>query len=80
MPTSFKTFEFTTNLVSAVTVGTKVTFSHSSVLCVSTVSWGSWYDHVKGYWLEKERKNILYLFYEDMKEVNIKHYQILTVE
>ncbi|XP_031170789.1 sulfotransferase 1C2 isoform X1 [Sander lucioperca] len=32
------------------------------------VAWGSWYDHVKGYWMEREKKNILYLFYEDMKE------------
>ncbi|XP_049916564.1 sulfotransferase 1 family member D1-like isoform X1 [Epinephelus moara] len=32
------------------------------------LSWGSWYDHVKGYWMEREKKNILYLFYEDMKE------------
>ncbi|XP_015245318.1 sulfotransferase 1C2 [Cyprinodon tularosa] len=32
------------------------------------LSWGSWYDHVKGYWVEREEKNILYLFYEDMKE------------
>lgn len=32
------------------------------------LSWGSWYDHVKGYWLEREKRNILYLFYEDMKE------------
>nr|XP_046233342.1 sulfotransferase 1C2 [Scatophagus argus] len=32
------------------------------------LSWGSWYDHVKGYWAEREKKNILYLFYEDMKE------------
>lgn len=32
------------------------------------LSWGSWYDHVKGYWKEKDNKNILYLFYEDMKE------------
>jgi len=34
-----------------------------------TLSWGSWYDHVKGYWKEREKRNILYLFYEDMKEV-----------
>ncbi|XP_036446533.1 sulfotransferase family 1, cytosolic sulfotransferase 5 isoform X2 [Colossoma macropomum] len=32
------------------------------------LGWGSWYDHVKGYWREKQNKNILYLFYEDMKE------------
>ncbi|CAJ1080408.1 sulfotransferase 1C2 isoform X2 [Xyrichtys novacula] len=32
------------------------------------LSWGSWYDHVKGYWAEREKRNILYLFYEDMKE------------
>ncbi|KAM9816825.1 sulfotransferase 1C2 [Neosynchiropus ocellatus] len=32
------------------------------------LGWGSWYDHVKGYWEEREKKNILYLFYEDMKE------------
>ncbi|XP_054913757.1 sulfotransferase 1C2 [Poeciliopsis prolifica] len=32
------------------------------------LSWGSWYDHVKGYWVEREEKNILYLFYEDIKE------------
>ncbi|XP_042364220.1 sulfotransferase family cytosolic 1B member 1-like [Plectropomus leopardus] len=32
------------------------------------LAWGSWYDHVKGYWMEREKKNILYLFYEDMKE------------
>ncbi|XP_049615528.1 sulfotransferase 1A1-like [Syngnathus scovelli] len=30
--------------------------------------WGSWYDHVKGYWEVREERNILYLFYEDMKE------------
>ncbi|XP_042286824.1 sulfotransferase 1C1-like isoform X3 [Thunnus maccoyii] len=35
------------------------------------LSWGSWYDHVKGYWMEKEKRNILYLFYEDMKEVKL---------
>lgn len=32
------------------------------------LGWGSWYEHVKGYWVEKDKKNILYLFYEDMKE------------
>ncbi|KAM8876376.1 sulfotransferase 1C2 [Synchiropus picturatus] len=32
------------------------------------LGWGSWYDHVKGFWEEREKNNILYLFYEDMKE------------
>ncbi|XP_030623300.1 sulfotransferase family 1, cytosolic sulfotransferase 5 [Chanos chanos] len=32
------------------------------------LAWGSWYDHVKGYWRERENKAILYLFFEDMKE------------
>lgn len=44
-----------------------------SLYFLSTVSWGSWYDHVKGYWKEKDNKNILYLFYEDMKEVTRSH-------
>ncbi|XP_061765449.1 sulfotransferase 1C1-like [Nerophis ophidion] len=30
--------------------------------------WGFWYDHVKTYWQEREQRNILYMFYEDMKE------------
>lgn len=32
------------------------------------LAWGSWYHHVRGYWEEREKNNILYLFYEDMKE------------
>ncbi|XP_066475167.1 sulfotransferase 1C4 isoform X1 [Tiliqua scincoides] len=32
------------------------------------VLWGSWYDHVKGWWEAKDHYRILYLFYEDIKE------------
>ncbi|XP_077199728.1 sulfotransferase 1C1-like [Paroedura picta] len=32
------------------------------------VLWGSWYNHVKGWWRAKDDHPILYLFYEDIKE------------
>uniref|UniRef100_A0A8C8S9W9 Sulfotransferase n=1 Tax=Pelusios castaneus TaxID=367368 RepID=A0A8C8S9W9_9SAUR len=32
------------------------------------LAWGSWYDHVCRYWDERTNHNILYVFYEDMKE------------
>ncbi|XP_056383056.1 sulfotransferase 1 family member D1-like [Hyla sarda] len=32
------------------------------------VSYGSWHDHVKGWWEKRHDYNILYLFYEDLKE------------
>lgn len=35
-----------------------------------TVSCGSWFDHVKGWWEIRDRYQILFLFYEDMKRVS----------
>ncbi|XP_069100138.1 sulfotransferase 1 family member D1-like [Pleurodeles waltl] len=32
------------------------------------VAFGSWYDHVKGWWQKIRDHPILYVFYEDMKE------------
>jgi len=34
-----------------------------------TGAYGSWFDPVRGYWERRQEHPILYLFYEDMKEV-----------
>uniref|UniRef100_A0A8C5KSR8 Sulfotransferase n=1 Tax=Jaculus jaculus TaxID=51337 RepID=A0A8C5KSR8_JACJA len=31
------------------------------------VSWGSWFDHVKGWWKIRDKHQILFIFYEDIK-------------
>lgn len=33
------------------------------------MAYGSWYDHVKGWWEKAKDYRILFLYYEDMKEV-----------
>ncbi|KAM3821650.1 sulfotransferase 1C2-like [Vipera latastei] len=32
------------------------------------IAWGSWFEHVRGWWEAKDRHPILYIFYEDIKE------------
>ncbi|XP_075356895.1 sulfotransferase 1 family member D1-like isoform X2 [Mycteria americana] len=32
------------------------------------VAYGSWYEHVQGWWEKRQEKQLLYLFYEDMKK------------
>uniref|UniRef100_A0A8D0DHX8 Sulfotransferase n=2 Tax=Salvator merianae TaxID=96440 RepID=A0A8D0DHX8_SALMN len=39
------------------------------------VAWGSWFDHVIGWWKAKNHYPILYLFYEDIKEDPAKEIQ-----
>ncbi|KAK9397409.1 hypothetical protein NXF25_020770 [Crotalus adamanteus] len=33
------------------------------------VAWGSWFEHVRGWWEAKNSHPILYVFYEDIKEL-----------
>lgn len=41
--------------------------------CVSSVVFGSWYDHVNGWWKKKQTySNLHYMFYEDMIEVCLR--------
>ncbi|XP_063792007.1 sulfotransferase 1C2-like isoform X5 [Pseudophryne corroboree] len=36
------------------------------------VAWGSWYEHVKGFWEQKDKRNMLYVFFEDMKKTPLQ--------
>ena len=40
--------------------------SHSSVFLVP---YGPWYEHAKSWWEMRKNPRVLFLFYEDMKEV-----------
>lgn len=39
-----------------------------STFLAGNVPWGSWFDHVIGWWKVKDKHQILYVFYEDMIE------------
>ncbi|XP_075035080.1 sulfotransferase 1C1-like [Mixophyes fleayi] len=39
-----------------------------SAFLSGNVVWGSWFDHVIGWWKSKDKQQILYVFYEDMIE------------
>lgn len=47
-----------------------------------SVVFGSWYEHVSGWWEKKQiSSNILYLFYEDLIEVSVEVtlYEIMDI-
>uniref|UniRef100_A0A8C0P7X5 Sulfotransferase n=2 Tax=Canis lupus familiaris TaxID=9615 RepID=A0A8C0P7X5_CANLF len=50
----------------------RIPFIEWIIPSIGSVCWGSWYDHVKGWWKAKDQHRILYLFYEDLKK-NTKH-------
>ncbi|XP_072273361.1 sulfotransferase 1C1-like [Pyxicephalus adspersus] len=39
-----------------------------STFLAGDVAWGSWFDHVIGWWNARDKHRILYMFYEDMVE------------
>ncbi|XP_069840588.1 sulfotransferase 1C1-like [Dendropsophus ebraccatus] len=39
-----------------------------STFLAGNIPWGSWFDHVIGWWKAKDKYQILYIFYEDMIE------------
>lgn len=49
-------------------------------LSLILVPYGSWYEHVKSWWELRKNPHLLFLFYEDMKEVrNLKQMDNLVI-
>ncbi|XP_069840595.1 sulfotransferase 1C4-like isoform X3 [Dendropsophus ebraccatus] len=46
----------------------KVPFIEINPRPLPSVPWGSWFDHVIGWWKARDKQQILYVFYEDMIE------------
>lgn len=49
-----------------------LTVSTCFIVFLSLVAFGSWYDHVSSWWDKRSDHPMLYLFYEDMKEVRAR--------